>query len=258
MSIRDRKTYVFKNIVLVLVAFGFLGAVLMAGAAAIAVDHSLYADLLKKFVHNGKVNYQGFKSQEAELDRYLQMLERIDPQKLSRNEQFAFYANAYNAWTIKLILSGYPTVKSIKDLGSFLKTPWEKKFVRIDGRVLTLDDIEHKILRPQFKDPRVHFAINCAAKSCPPLRSEPYRGDILDAQLDNSTRAFLNDPHNFRWEGNEFYVSRIFKWFAEDFNHDVLGFYLKYATGDLKSALEEHKDDLEIRYLDYDWSLNGD
>ena len=225
--------------------------------AAPSVDHSLYAELLKKYVANGRVNYAGFKTAEADLDRYLALLEKTDPKILSEDAQFAFYTNAYNAWTIKLILSGYPGINSIKDLGGLLQSPWKKKWVRIDGHILTLDHVEHNILRPRFKDPRVHFAINCAAKSCPPLKSEPYRGEILNQQLDNSTRTFLNNPANYRLAANDFYVSRIFKWFSEDFNEDILGFYLQYAQGDLKSELLANKNNIKIKYLDYDWSLNG-
>jgi hypothetical protein len=222
-------------------------SVLLSFAATVpGVDNSLYGELLEKYVTEGKVNYAGLKSEEVKLDRYLELLEDVDPASLSRNEQFAFYANVYNAWTIKLILSGYPGVKS-----------WKKKIVRISGGVTTLDDVEHNILRPRFGDPRVHFAINCAAKSCPPLRSEPYLGAVLDQQLDDSTRSFLNNPINYRLEENAFYVSRIFKWFAEDFNDGVLNFYLKYASGDLKRKLEAKPGGIKVKYLSYDWSLNG-
>ena len=224
--------------------------------AAAAEDHVIWAELLNKYVKPGGVDYAGFKSEEEKLDRYLKVLEHTDSKTLSRDEQFAYYINAYNAWTIKLILSAYPGIKSIKDLGTFLKSPWEKKFVRIDGDELTLDDIEHHILRPRFKDPRVHFAINCSAASCPPMSSQPYWGSSLDLQLDQATRSFINDPNSYRLEGNAFYVSRIFKWFAEDFNHDVVGFYLKYARDDLKKKLTAKKDALELKYLHYDWSLN--
>jgi hypothetical protein len=176
---------------------------------------------------------------------------------LSRNGQFAFYINAYNAWTIKLILSGYPGVKSIKDLGSIFKSPWKKKFVRINNETKTLDDIEHKILRPRFKDARVHFAINCAAKSCPPLISQPYQADTLDQQLENSTIEFINNPASYKLKGKTLKVSKIFDWFNEDFTQGVLNFYLKYARGDLKRELETKKANLKITYLHYDWSLNG-
>jgi hypothetical protein len=221
------------------------------------VDAGLYGELLQKYVKNGVVDYEGFKKEEAKLDQYLSILEKTDTKALSRSEQFAFYINAYNAWTIKLILSAYPGIKSIKDLGSLLKNPWEKEIARIDGDIMTLDHIEHDILRPRFKDPRVHFAVNCASKSCPPLRSEPYRGDIIDQQLDEMARAFINDPQRNRLEGRTLYVCSIFKWFSEDFHDDVVGFFLNYAQGDLKRQLEAEKGEIKLKYLDYDWSLNG-
>ncbi|MBW1816486.1 MAG: DUF547 domain-containing protein [Deltaproteobacteria bacterium] len=220
------------------------------------VDHDLYGRLLGRYVKDGVVNYQGFKENEAILDQYLKLLEKTDTRTLSRNEQFAFYVNAYNAWTIKLILTGYPGIESIKDLGSIFKSPWKKKICRIDGRLLTLDNIEHDILRARFKDPRVHFAVNCASKGCPPLRSEPYRGKVLDQQLDDMTTRFINDPVWNHLEGDTLYASRIFDWFEGDFNDDVPGFFLKYAKGDLKRQLEEKRGDLRLKYLDYDWSLN--
>ena len=221
------------------------------------VDNSLYAGLLKKYVKNGVVNYQGFKNEESVLDKYLKVLEEVDSKTLSRKEQFAFYINAYNSWTIKLILSGYPGVKSIKELGSLFKSPWKKKICRIDGKIMTLDDIDHSILRPRFKDPRVHFAINCAAKSCPPLRSESYRVGELNKQLDEMAKAFINDNGRNRFEDHTLYVSSIFKWFREDFNKDIISFFVKYAKGDLKGQLEAKRGKIKVKYLDYDWSLNG-
>jgi hypothetical protein len=237
----------------------FLGFLLWVSPALSAdkVDQSLYGELLKKYVSKGEVDYQGFKKEEAKLDQYLSLLEKTDTKALARNEQFAFYVNAYNAWTIKLILSAYPGIKSIKDLGSLLKSPWKKKIARINGDVITLDNIEHDILRPRFKDPRIHFAVNCAAKSCPPLRSEPYRGDILDRQLTEMTESFINDPKHNRMEGKTLYVSSIFKWYSEDFNGDIVGFFMKYAGGELKEKLERHQKEIKVEYLDYDWSLNG-
>ena len=223
---------------------------------ASTVDHEIWAGLLGKYITPGGVDYTGFKTDENRLDQYLKVLENTDPEKLPRNEQYAYYINAYNAWTIKLILSGYPGVKSIKDFGTIFKSPWEKKWVRINGKVITLDDVEHNILRPRFKDPRVHFAINCSAVSCPPLRPEPYLGHTLDQQLDDSTRAFVNAANSYRLEGNTLYVSRIFKWFSEDFNEDALEFYMQYAEGDLKKKLTGQKDTIRVKYLHYDWSLN--
>ena len=244
----------FLILLLISLLFVFYGSI--EQATAVTDDQAIWTELLKKYVKPGGVDYAGFKSEEEKLDQNLKMLEHADLKTLSRDEQFAYYINAYNAWTIKLILSTYPGIKSIKDLGTFWKSPWEKKFVRINGELLSLDDVEHHILRPRFKDPRVHFAINCSAVSCPPLRSEPYMGSSLDQQLDQATRSFINDPNSYRLEGYAFYVSRIFKWFAEDFNNDVLGFYMKYARKDLKKKLAEKKDVIQIKYLNYDWSLN--
>ncbi|MDZ7696355.1 MAG: DUF547 domain-containing protein [Deltaproteobacteria bacterium] len=238
------------------VFFGVVGLATPAWSA-VKVDNTLYAELLGKYVKDGVVDYQGFKDEEAKLDRYLKILEQTDPKALSRNEQFAFYINAYNAWTIKLILSDYPGVESIKDLGSFFKSPWKKKIARIDGDVITLDNIEHDILRPRFKDPRIHFAVNCASKGCPPLRSEPYRGDRLDEQLTQMTKAFVNNPKYNRLQENTLSVSSIFKWYSEDFNDDIVGFFRKYAEGNLKERLQKQAGEIDVEYLDYDWSLNG-
>ncbi len=227
-----------------------------ASSRASTVNHEIWAELLGKYIKPNGVNYTGFKKDEERLDQYLKVLENTDPEKLPRNEQYAYYINAYNAWTIKLILSDYPGVKSIKDFGTILKSPWQKKWVRVNGDVITLDHVEHEILRPRYKDPRVHFAINCSAASCPPLRPEPYLADKLDQQLDHSTRLFVNDADSYRLEGNTLYVSRIFKWFSEDFNEDALGFYLQYAEGQLKETLTRNKDRIQVKYLHYDWSLN--
>jgi hypothetical protein len=251
------KMRIIRSILIFILGLWMLSNLATSAWSEVGVDHGLYGELLSKYVDNGVVNYQGFKNEEAKLDEYLTVLENTNAKELSRNEQFAFYVNAYNAWTIKLILSAYPEIESIKDLGNIFKSPWEKEIVRIRGKLLTLDDIEHEILRAQYKDPRVHFAVNCASKSCPPLISEPYRGSTLDSQLDDATRAFINDPKSNYLKGNKLYVSRIFKWFSEDFNDDVLGFFLQYGEGDFKKRLEEQKNKLKIVYLSYDWSLNN-
>ena len=252
----NRAPFIFSVVIFFCLLWGSAGVVPEVWSA-VTVNNSLYAHLLKQYVKHGRVDYQGFKKEEGKLDQYLAVLEETNSKKLSRNERLAFYINAYNAWTIKLILSGYPGIKSIKDLGSFFQSPWGKKLCRIDGKILTLDDVEHKILRPRFQDPRVHFAINCASKSCPPLLSDPYRGSILDQQLDSSTRVFINDQAGNYFDGKTLYVSKIFKWFAGDFQDDVIGFFLKYADANLRQALLNKKGKITIKYLDYDWSLNG-
>jgi len=248
----------FATAVFAFLATVMLADIALAAASGSSVSHKLFRELLQKFVADGSVNYAGFKSQEAKLDQYLDLLQKVDPNTLSRNEQYAFYANAYNAWTIKLILTKYPGIESIKSLGIFNTGPWKKKVVRLSGETVSLDHIEHDILRPRFKDPRVHFAINCAAKSCPPLRSEPFLAQKLDQQLDDATRSFINNPDSYRLEGRNLHVSRIFKWFSEDFDEDPLGFFLKYANPGLKKKLENSSERINVKYLAYDWSLNGE
>jgi len=228
-----------------------------AGVHAAQVDHALFASLLSKHVKDGVVDYQGFKDDEAILDQYLEALAAVNPESLSTDDQFAFYVNAYNAWTIKLILSRYPDIRSIKDLGSLLSSPWKKTIARIDGGLLTLDQIEHDILRKRFKDPRVHFAVNCASKSCPPLQGEPFTGSRLNDQLNQAAQAFINAPRFNRLEGETLWVSKIFDWFSEDFHGDVIGYFIKYADAPLNDQLVKNKGRIKVRYMDYDWSLNG-
>ena len=248
------------NIIFNIVTFcGLLGVVLfgLVGLTWAAPDHSLWGELLAKYNQAGHVNYAGFKSEEASLDAYLGQLSKIDPESLSSSDRFAFYVNAYNAWTIKLILSSYPGLKSIKDLGNLFKSPWKRKFVDLNGKKVSLDYIEHDILRPQFQDPRVHFAVNCASLGCPPLFKEPFIGSRLDQQLNTATTAFINDNRYNRLEGNTLYVSMIFKWFKEDFNNDIIAFFEQFAADELKSSIKNRRATLQVKYLDYDWGLNG-
>lgn len=228
----------------------------LAQARANEVDNRIYADLLGRYVKAGVVDYKGLKTEEARLDAYLSVLAEVDPSQFSREARFAFYINAYNAWTLKLILGGYPGVASIKDMGSLFASPWKKKIARIDGEPLSLDEIEHEILRPEFKDARVHFAINCAALSCPPLKSEPYEAHRLENQLTEATIAFVNRTDRNFLKDDTLYLSKIFKWFKEDFKPDVVGFVQKHATGALKTHLQA-AGEIKLSYLDYDWSLNG-
>lgn len=247
----------FRSLPLWIVFFlgGFVCS-LPVGAAA-AVDHGIYAGLLARHVQEGVVDYRGFKTEERLLDQYLDVLAAVDPQRLGPEEQFAFYVNAYNAWTIKLILNHYPGIRSIKDAGSLLRSPWKKPLARINGEVLTLDAIEHDILRPRFRDPRVHVAVNCASKGCPPLMAEPFYGDRLEEQLDAAARGFINDPAYNRLEGDTLYLSKIFQWFGEDFDNDPAAFVARHADDELKQRLDALQGPVRIRYLDYDWSLNG-
>ncbi len=222
--------------------------------------HGIWSDLLERNVSDGVVDYQAMKKNESLLDEYLDKLDATDPEKLPEKARLAFYINAYNAYTVKLIIDNFEDgkpVESIKDLGGFFSGPWDIEFCRIGGKVYTLDNIEHDIIRPQFNEPRIHFAINCAAQSCPPLISEAYVASRLDEQLQNNTVNFLNDKEFNRLEDKTLYVTKIFKWFSEDFNDDVVGFVRRYAQGDFKSKLQELGDEVRVKYLDYDWSLNN-
>ncbi len=236
---------------------GSIGPMVISSQAQNSVDHGLLERFLKGAVINGEVDYGELKRREDILDNYLESLASINSDGLKKDEQFAFFINAYNGWTIKLILDHYPGVKSIKELGSFFQSPWKKKICRIDGELISLDHIEHKILRPRFKDARVHFAINCASKGCPALRNRPYTGDGLDRQLTESTVSFINNRTKNYLEKNTLYVSSIFKWFKEDFNNDILSFFNRYGDNELKQQLQVVQQPISIKYLEYDWSLNG-
>jgi hypothetical protein len=226
--------------------------------AAARVDNSLYAQLLAAHVHAGVVDYAGLKVEEAKLDAYLAVLERTGPATLDLEERKAFYINAYNAWTLKLILTGYPGVKSIKDLGGLFSGPWSRQLVRIAGKVLTLDEVEHGILRkPPFTDPRIHFAVNCASKSCPPLRSVPYVGERLDEQLDQAAHDFINAAGSVVVNGDLVWVSKIFDWYGADFGDAPLDFVRRYARDGLLEKLDALGSQARVRFLEYDWSLNG-
>jgi hypothetical protein len=229
-------------------------------AAPAANLHSIWSELLGKYVVAGVVDYQALKKKESRLDEYLAMLDTTDPQQLQVAERLAFYINAYNAYTVKLILINFENdrpVKSIKDIGGIFSGPWDIKLCRIGGKLYTLDNIEHDIIRPIFKDPRVHFAVNCASQSCPPLISEAYTGSQLENQLLANTINFINNNEFNRLDGSTLYVSKIFKWFSEDFNNDIVSFFRQYAHAGLQSRLMELGDNISVKYLDYDWSLNN-
>jgi len=234
---------------------------LLAVAGVNAADRSVdtpFAALLAAHVHPGAVDYAGLKRQESMLDAYLESISGIEPDLLPLPEQFAFYINAYNAWTLKLILEHYPGIRSIKEAGGLFRSPWKRNFVRLPGRTVSLDAIEHGILRPRFKDPRIHFAVNCASRSCPPLAAAPYRGETIDADLDVATRAFVNNPDNTFFQEARLHVSSIFDWYAEDFGgpQGVWEFIRRHAGPDLARQMDAATS-RKLAYTDYDWSLNG-
>lgn len=215
-------------------------------------DHGDWDALLRAAVDpaTGRVDYPLLARRRAELDRYLAAVAAAPLETLSRDESFALLANAYNAYTVASILD-HPGVRSIRDIPGV----WTRTKHRVAGFDLTLDEIEHKILRPYYRDPRVHFVINCASASCAPLAPFALTGANLDETLDARTRFALAKESFLRIERNTIFVSSYFKWFPEDFG-DVRAFLVKYAPPEKAEWIEAHPD-APIRYLDYDWSLNG-
>ena len=221
------------------------------------VSHELWDQLLKKHVAaDGFVDYKGFMRDSAQLNAYTQLLSGAHPnnQNWSRNEQMAYWINAYNAFTIQLVTRHYP-VASIKDIKRgipFVNTVWDLKFIKIQGYTYDLNNIEHNILRPVFKDARIHCAVNCASYSCPPLRAEAYTAQRLDEQLTDAVRQFLRDPLRNKITTEKAEVSEIFKWFKGDFEESegsLRNFLKKYAPVEIT-------DQTVISHIDYDWSLN--
>lgn len=227
-------------------------------------DHSKFDALLKQYVQNDKVNYAALK-EDKRLNEYLQELERANPDALAtREEKIAFWINAYNAYTLKLVVDNYP-IKSITDLSALgylslpFDSPWKRKFCKIGGKVYSLDDIEHTILRGEFGEEQIHFAVNCASESCPVLRPEAYTGEKLSAQLKEQAQAFLSDStrNQFRLEGNTLYLSKIFEWYRSDFEKkkgSLLKYIAQYFSGEERERLESGN--VTIKFLDYNWNLN--
>jgi Protein of unknown function, DUF547 len=223
-----------------------------------AVAHGQWTALLQKHVNDkGLVNYKGFIADSMALNSYLQLLSAHAPAAdWNREEKLAYWINAYNAFTVKLITLYYP-LKSIKDIGPaaqviFVNTPWDKKFFSIGGKSMTLNTIEHKILRKKFTEPRIHFAVNCASISCPKLLNVAYEAATLDAQLTAQAKAFLADVDKNQVTADNPKLSSIFKWFNGDFKKTGLS---KVAFINQYAPLKIN-DDANLDYLDYNWNLN--
>ena len=229
----------------------------LAAPAVAGVDYQGYGQLLAKYVKNGLVDYGGLQKEANQLDRFLVSLAGVRVDSLPQAEQKALYINAYNAAALKLVLSRYPSLVAIKDLGWFLRPTGEIPVVTIGGKNLGLDYIYHTILRVGFGEPRVHFALAGATRGGPGLLGEPYTATRLEEQLNAQTRAFVNEPTRVHFEGKILKVSPIFKWWQEDFSPSVLGFIRLYAKGGLLTELVSHKMKVEIEYTGFDWSLNS-
>jgi hypothetical protein len=219
-----------------------------------ATDHALFTLVLRQYVTNGEVKYTAIKNDDR-FHKYLAQLSQTDPHALKgESERLAFWINAYNAFTIKLIADHYP-VKSIRDIKHGDAGPWDRVWIQINGTMYSLNQIEHEIIRNEFDEPRVHMALVCAARSCPPLRSEAYTGRMLARQLDENARAFLTDTSKNRYDAatGTLYLSELFRWYGNDFTARY-GSAEKFA---LKMMRLENVKPTAVRYLPYDWSVNA-
>ena len=226
-------------------------------------EHGAWTAILTRYVSNGSVDYRGLADHgQPALNTYLSALSAASPAESgwTREERLAFWMNAYNAFTIRLILDHYP-VRSIRSIGFLPLAAFRMKFIPLGaGRApISLNVIENEILRKQFQDARIHFAIVCASTSCPTLRSEAYRSSVLDQQLDTAARAFLDDPTKNRWDpaSRTLYLSSIFKWFRDDFERaskTLPAFVGRYLRQPAAADLERGK--VRVAFLEYDWSLN--
>ena len=242
-----------------------------ASPRADAMDHSDYAEVLRRFVNDrGGVDYAGLQADRDGLDRYVAALGAVPRSRFDawpEPEQIAFLINAYNAFTLVSIVDRYP-VKSIRDIPGV----WRLRRFDLAGRRLTLDAIEHQILRRDYNEPRIHMAVNCASIGCPVLRQEPFTGERLDEQLEDQVRRMVRDPNQFRIDrpGGSVHISSVFDWFGEDFipsfaperppgklsdkQAAAVAFLAQYLPDEDRRHLKSG--DYTLRYLDWDWGLN--
>lgn len=223
---------------------------------------TLYNEILKEHVEEGFVSYHTLERAPSRLDAYLDLLAEVNEESFNswtEPEQITYLINLYNAWTLRLILDHYP-IESIRKIGNIFSGPWDQKIVSLFGEKTTLNKIEHDILRENYDEPRVHFALVCAAKGCPPLRAEPYDPERLEEQLEEQGRIFMGDEEKnyIDFEKNIFYLSPIFKWFKKDFlkNSDSLIDYVApYFPEETSSKIQDQK--YKVKFTYYDWSLNA-
>ena len=235
-------------------------------ASRAVIDHGQWDALLRRYIVTGSAGITLFAYRKVTAaDRkavagYVGSLVALPISRYNRREQLAYWINLYNALTVKVVLDHYP-VKSIRDIdispGFFADGPWGKKLVKIEGEAVSLNDIEHRILRPIWRDSRIHYAVNCAAIGCPNLQMTAYTGGTVEAMLDKGARDFINSPRGVAITGDTVTISKIYDWFYEDFgpsDQDVLRHLLKYADPGLKQRLTAIG---RIEDVAYDWRLNG-
>ncbi|MBI4115190.1 MAG: DUF547 domain-containing protein [Candidatus Omnitrophica bacterium] len=237
-------------------------------SAEFTFDYSAYAKVLRGYAVNDRVDYLKLKRERQGLNEYMKSLESLSKEnyeEMSRDEKIAFWINTYNAAAVKLVIDHYPLQKRFgwKALAypenSIQQIPdvWARKVLKVFDESLSLNHIEHQILRKEFQEPRIHFALVCASLGCPVIRSEPYQGSKLDAQLNDQVRNFLSDPKKSRYDEatDTLYLSPIFKWFRKDFERadGILSFVKTHGP---KEAKEKISEKTKIEWLEYDWSLN--
>ena len=232
-------------------------------------EHAAWTTVLKARVRNGRFDYAREQKNDRQVVAYtlkLTSVTREQYDRWKREERMAFWINAYNAFTVRRVLDKYP-IDSIKDLDTATESVWDQRTIPMPdfdpegkGRNLSLNDIEHSILREEFGDPRIHAALNCASTGCPPLRDRAYTAEGLEKELSLQFRAWLADPAHNRFHSEERVVelSKVFEWFAEDFRRDgksVLGWVVEHAPKEERDWLREERP-VTLRHLEYDWSLN--
>ena len=223
-------------------------------------DHTAWGALLERGTKGGLVDYGSMQEHRAALDSYLSGVAEARLDRLAAGHLEALLINAYNAYTVQSILD-HREVSSIRRIPGV----WTETRHRVGGFDLTLDDIEHRLLRPFFRDPRLHFALNCASRSCAPLPPWAYDGDRIEAQLEERARSFLSDPKNVRIEGGRLLVSRYFEWYGGDFTvpgwkkaaPSIVAFIAGYAAPDVRAFIERQGGKPPIGFMEYDWSLNA-
>lgn len=226
------------------------------------VDHSIFDALLGEFVDaaTGRVDYAGLKSAETRLDAYLALIAAVSMESLGRDEQLALLINAYNAYTLKLIVENYPGISSIRDLPD----PWQDERYVVASHRFSLDQIEHGLIRPIFRDPRIHFAVNCAAVDCPPLRRQAYVGSRINEQLEAATVDVLRSERFVRVKPAGLGLTSLFDWYERDFvdssfegNQASVTLYVaRYATEEVQEFVIRFYGSPPVEFLEYDWSLN--
>lgn len=232
--------------------------------STIIVDHSAWQNLLNTYLdskHPSGINRFNYamvnKKDLKKLGNYIKQLQQINPLNLNRAEQKAFWINLYNALTVELIIKNYP-VQSITKLGKgfFAFGPWDDILIDIQGQELTLNNIEHGILRPFFNDKRIHYAVNCASMSCPNLSASAYTANNTDALLEQGAKQYVNHDRGVNFEEGELIISSIYHWYKEDFggnDKSLIKHFIHYAEPALAKQLSTYQGDIEH---DYDWALN--